>query len=174
MEKGALGRPFHFCSTLSRWVLCLLTGRLMKKGSLRRRPGGADFQGPNELVSLPRPFADTSKLSVAPSRARPTARADLEVGRKRRVNLTRGLPARGYSLRSGPSPSLAKRRSVAFGFLRRQPRVFLDALRADPRVSFCVSRKKRREVLFALNRAGFRGSARKVKWKRSYNSQWRC
>lgn len=47
-------------------------------------------------------------------------------------------------------------------------------IRAPAKVVFCVRRKERREVLFAKQRAGFRGSAKKRFWRRSQNSQYRC
>lgn len=47
-------------------------------------------------------------------------------------------------------------------------------IRVPPRVKFCIQRKERREVLFALGRAGFRGSAPKRRYRRTQNSQWRC
>lgn len=47
-------------------------------------------------------------------------------------------------------------------------------MRAPSRVRFCVKRKERREVLFALRRAGYSGSARKRRWYRNASSQYRC
>lgn len=142
----------------------------MGKGRVNRRAGGPV----HEVLAdtLPRPFADTTKPykfpEAIPDRSFP--------GGKRNVVLVRGLPARGYSPRSGQIPFPAKRlftdverRRAAKNVLR-----FVERLKADPRVSYCVRRKERREVLFAMKRAGFGGSARKKTWRRTYNSQWRC
>lgn len=48
------------------------------------------------------------------------------------------------------------------------------AMRRAKSVDFCVRRKARREVLFAVRRAGFRGSAPKRSYRRSGDSQYRC
>lgn len=45
---------------------------------------------------------------------------------------------------------------------------------APSRALFCVRRKQRKEVLFALGRAGFRGSAPKKHYRRTQDSQYRC
>lgn len=45
---------------------------------------------------------------------------------------------------------------------------------APYRVRFCVQRKSRREVLFAFRRAGYSGSARKSRWRRTSNSNYGC
>lgn len=42
------------------------------------------------------------------------------------------------------------------------------------RVGFCVRRKQRREVLFALGRAGYGGSAPKRHYRRNMNSNYGC
>lgn len=47
-------------------------------------------------------------------------------------------------------------------------------IRVPRKAVFCVRRKSRREVLFALRRAGFRGSAPKRHYRRSQDSLWRC
>lgn len=46
--------------------------------------------------------------------------------------------------------------------------------RIPSRVKFCVQRKRRREVLFAFGRAGFRGSAPKRSYRRTVNSNYGC
>lgn len=48
------------------------------------------------------------------------------------------------------------------------------SVKIPDRVKFCVQRKERRETLFALNRAGYSGSAKKRFWNRKKSSQWRC
>lgn len=146
----------------------------MAKGRVNRRAG---VTGSESLPEVPRPFADNTKLSSLGSRTTRLARADLEFGRRRqKVVLVRGLPARGYSRPHQATPPLAKRLSVALGFLRRQPRVgsVRERLKADPRIGFCVQRKERRQVLFALKRAGYGGSVKAKTFRRSYKSQWRC
>lgn len=45
---------------------------------------------------------------------------------------------------------------------------------APARVRKCVQRKERRAVLFALERAGFAGSAPKRHYRRTEDSNWRC
>lgn len=47
-------------------------------------------------------------------------------------------------------------------------------MQAPSRVRFCVRRKQRKEVLFALGRAGYSGSARKMHWRRNASSQYSC
>lgn len=47
-------------------------------------------------------------------------------------------------------------------------------MRPDEAVSFCVRRKARREVLFALRRAGWSGSAQKRFWRRTEESNYSC
>lgn len=83
------------------------------------------------------------------------------------------LPARGISAHrgvanlfssSGRPPSLLKAQLRALEEVRA---------RAPSRVRFCVQRKQRKEVLFALGRAGFSGSAR-GKYRRTSSSQYRC
>lgn len=48
------------------------------------------------------------------------------------------------------------------------------SIRLPGRVRFCVQRAQRRQVLFALGRAGYSGSAPKRSYRRTQNSQWRC
>lgn len=48
------------------------------------------------------------------------------------------------------------------------------SFRVPARVKVCVDRKRRREVLFAFGRAGYGGSAKKLHWRRTPDSQWRC
>lgn len=45
---------------------------------------------------------------------------------------------------------------------------------APKKVLFCVSRKTRRQVLFAKGRAGFSGSVKKRFFRRDSSSQYRC
>ena len=47
-------------------------------------------------------------------------------------------------------------------------------VRVPNRVYFCVQRQQRKQVLFALGRAGYSGSARKRHYNRTQNSQYRC
>lgn len=48
------------------------------------------------------------------------------------------------------------------------------AVRLPAKVRFCIQRKQRKQVLFALDRAGYRGSAPKRHYIRNSNSQYRC
>lgn len=136
---------------------------MAKKGSVRRRSGGPD----DEVLTgapLPRPFADTTKLSRGDNRVMPRAEADLSFPRSR-ANLVARRQAQFFPAK----PLLTVQRRT------RIPRAIVNlALRGDSRESFCVRRKERREVLFALKRAGFGGSARKKVWRRNYQSKWRC
>lgn len=75
----------------------------------------------------------------------------------------RSQAGRGYSYSAPPRPS---RR--AFGFQS------LLSIATPSRVAFCVRRTIRRQVLFALGRAGYSGSAPKRHYRRTQNSQWRC
>lgn len=67
----------------------------------------------------------------------------------------------------GPKPSLPLPPS------RRTQFLGLNRLLANPRVTMCVRRKQRREVLFAMRRAGFSGSA-PGPYRRTNNSSWSC
>lgn len=70
----------------------------------------------------------------------------------------------------------------AYSVVDQRPRVVpssrpgLVGLRyaAPKRVLLCVKRKIRKEVLFARNRAGYAGSARKRHWIRNAGSQYGC
>lgn len=83
-------------------------------------------------------------------------------------------------------PMLPRRRSRFYTFSPAKHersefnrRVFGPSLtgltaRAPAKVRFCLQRKARREVLFALRRAGFRGSTGRTKYVRRESSNWRC
>lgn len=45
---------------------------------------------------------------------------------------------------------------------------------APRRVLFCLRRKVRKEIMFALNIAGRRGVGAGKRWRRTENSNWRC
>lgn len=139
----------------------------MARGSVRRRTGGESQSSPNG--TLPRPIADISKLSIGDSRTVPIVEADLSFPRAR-PNVALVYPG---GRRRRPQV-LAKPPLTSVKSLRRKPRRVLEALLGDPRVSFCAKRKERREVLFAMKRAGYRGSVKKKSWRRTFNSQWRC
>lgn len=75
---------------------------------------------------------------------------------------------------SGARHGLMPRKSSPYAkqvlrFLSWLPEVHIPS-----RVAFCVRRKQRREVLFALKRAGYSGSARKGHWRRTAYSKYRC
>lgn len=80
-------------------------------------------------------------------------------------------PLRVYAFR-GSTFSPAKPRSVIGRVFT--PRLSVSELRDVRAARFCVGRKERREVLFALKRAGFSGSAPKRHYRRTSKSQWRC
>lgn len=109
------------------------------------------------------PLPDESLLrsfrAVAPE-PRPWEPVNLPELRRRRMDPTPLYPA--------------KRRSLRSPFAKR-PGYLLQKLymRQPERVRFCVQRSQRREVLFALNRAGYSGSA-PGRYRRTQNSQYRC
>lgn len=70
-------------------------------------------------------------------------------------------------------PSPAKHRAKR-DFVARYPRWQYVLNRAPSRVKFCLERGQRREVLFALKKAGFRGSAPKRRYRRTANSNYGC
>lgn len=74
-------------------------------------------------------------------------------------------------------PVPAKRSVFAKSFASRGVRLQYPVLRVlnkqPMRVRFCVQRKTRREVLFALRRAGYSGSAPRS-YSRSANSNYGC
>lgn len=79
--------------------------------------------------------------------------------------------------RFSPARQQLSRAVVARDAERRfDPLAVSNVLRmANPlRVLFCVRRKMRREVLFALRRAGYSGSARKRHYHRSQESKYGC
>lgn len=135
---------------------------MARQGRVNRRTGGPVPEALTE--TLPRPFADITKRAWDDRGIPAQARLDTEMppARARRVRTwTPPLPLAKPLLRSS-----AERRSRGLSFLSK--------LRADPRVGFCLKRGIRREVLFAMRVAGSRGVGRGKKWKRNYNSQWRC
>lgn len=84
-----------------------------------------------------------------------------------------GVPARRMTRIVSTPVSLYKhaKRSEAVRLI--SPKSYY--LREIPsRVRFCVSRKIRREALFAFGRAGFRGSAPKRHYRRVATSNYRC
>lgn len=153
----------------------------MAKGRVNRRAG---VTGSESLPEVPRPFADNTKLSGLGSRTTRLARADLSFPR-RRPNVVQ-VPARGVLAAGVPRLFVARRgRSQVLTQFRfappRPPRPPIGGRRGgavrlslDPRVGVCVQRKQRKQVLFALGRAGYRGSVKAKTFRRSYNSQWRC
>lgn len=124
---------------------------------------GGSYSLPNDL-SLPQPVLNSLRLnagvSVRPNR---TTRIYYPPGS---ATQTRGrfMNVLSTPLRSRPVIAL---RAVL-------PPLRALAIRVPNRVSFCLQRKSRREVLFALRRAGFRGSAPKRHYLRRQSSAWRC
>lgn len=131
------------------------------------------------------------------ARRRSKRQGELTYGSRRSLPLTHesaqrlpedGLPATVWSsgLGSGGwgrSPHISFVARILAALARRQatppakPRSFLSlgqlSFRAPARVRVCVQRKARREVLFAFNRAGFRGSA-PGRYRRTQDSQYSC
>lgn len=68
----------------------------------------------------------------------------------------------------------AKQRRQALDRVLLRGVSWLPEVHLPARVRFCVQRKQRREVLFALKRAGFRGSAPKKRYRRNASSNYRC
>lgn len=80
--------------------------------------------------------------------------------------------AEDYALGRKPQHSYA-RLSPAKRFFRGYEALRVLKLDAPNRVMFCIRRKLRKEVLFALGKAGFSGSTR-GRYRRTADSQWRC
>lgn len=98
------------------------------------------------------------------------------------VRLFRGMgrspmqATRFPQLVGGVAPVLSVRRPIAPLKVQRALdwQIFQTLqVRAPKKVSFCVRRKARREVLFALKRAGFSGSA-PHSYRRTAHSHWSC
>lgn len=128
--------------------------------------GGSSWFDPS--VSLPRgSYRDFEALSgtFAPDAA--VYRRLLHRGVPRLVVARPVRRERGGWFANSPLPTGRLR-----GGIRASWRPTLDEL--PSRVRFCVQRKQRREVLFAKERAGFSGSAKKSSWRRSSTSQYGC
>lgn len=115
--------------------------------------------------TLPRSsYRDFETHSGTLRRGRPVYRVDADLVSPRFAVSISPVKAR-FGVRASESP-YAKQilRSLSW----------LPSVHIPSRVMFCVRRKQRREVLFALNRAGYSGSARKSKWRRSITSKYGC
>lgn len=140
------------------------------------RRGSSRFKGPGAVG----PSRSLAKLPRAQERV-------LQEGASRRLvdELLRVLPAAApvYQVnRVAPRRPSGARRAIlslykqAAGLTTsgRGPSTRVRLLEADPRRLFCVRRAERKQVMFALKVAGKRGVGRGKRWKRTYNSQWRC
>lgn len=136
-----------------------------------------------ELLSTPFVYPDRS-LNRAGRVLPPYLRRQGLVTWPRASSRVRGYggnaPIKAYSALFGRLPYQTPRRS-AEGKRRSISRSSTPPLAKQPlfvrvplRVGFCVRRKARREVLFALRRAGYGGSAPKRHYRRTQDSQWRC
>lgn len=139
---------------------------------LRRRTGDPFYR--SSAGALPRPSVSYGDLQGAVSQLKVI---DPDTGEILRTRSRRG-PGRGFDRGMGQRPI-----SAAHHYLRllgslpsRTPPLAKQPLfiRVPTKVGFCLQRKQRREVLFALRRAGFGGSAPKRRYRRTQNSQWRC
>lgn len=85
-------------------------------------------------------------------------------------------PQKPFAYAQRYSPFLPSRFSGHLGSTQKARSTKLSQLsiRVPNRVQFCLRRKARRQVLFALSRAGYGGSAPKRKYFRTQNSQYRC
>jgi len=124
--------------------------------------------------AAPGDFLPHDLLEDAATRAR--VRSDLSPRAWLRTVYQEG-PLFGYARPLSPTKPREARLSV---FSRNAPSLFAG-LRVDRRVQFCVSRKIRRESLFAYKKIGYRGSSpgRRSKYnrklyQRSGNSRYSC
>lgn len=130
----------------------------MAKG---RKREGELFYGSNRRL----PLTHESVLSVYLDSYRQAPAAlslsqDYHVPLERQRKWTRFIQ---YGFPSAPRYSRAEGRT--FDLLR---------MLTPSRVRFCVQRKARREVLFALGRAGYSGSAPRSHYRRSGSSLYKC
>lgn len=79
-----------------------------------------------------------------------------------------------YSHSLIPSPLAKQRPKGAFGSWQDNLAREVMRVRAPKKVMFCVSRKQRKQVLFAKGIAGRRGVGRGKRWLRSSTSSYRC
>lgn len=75
-------------------------------------------------------------------------------------------------LRLRPPPRALRRGAALYTGTRDFARAY--SLQSWRGVAYCARRKVRRQVLFALRRAGYSGSAPKKHYQRGQSSQWRC
>lgn len=78
-----------------------------------------------------------------------------------------------------PTSWLPISRPAKRAFRRENPRARLESVsfrvsELPSRVRFCVQRNQRREVLFAMRRAGYSGSAPKRSYRRTSSSKYGC
>lgn len=74
-----------------------------------------------------------------------------------------------------PAPRVVPAAKAALPWRRSKYSALRElAMRAPSRTRFCIQRKARRQVLFALRRAGYAGSAKARTWRRTSNSQYAC
>lgn len=101
----------------------------------------------------------------------------------RTMSYNRSLSAVMPSLRENaerlPTYYLPISRPAKRAFRRENPRARLASVsfrvsELPSRVRFCVVRKQRREVLFAIRKAGYSGSAPKRSYFRSASSKYGC
>lgn len=71
-----------------------------------------------------------------------------------------------------PAPRAMRRGATLYTGTRDFARAY--SLQSWRGVAYCARRKVRRQVLFAMRRAGFRGSAPKKHYRRVLSSAWRC
>lgn len=85
-----------------------------------------------------------------------------------RARVRKLLPSRLHGKLVTPGRPLFSSKPKLYGFSR----VYSLPVRSPSKLSFCVRRKQRREVLFALNRSGRHGRGRS--YRRTQNSQYSC
>jgi len=147
--------------------------RIRRRGGSNYRPSvpgtlpptGSVFDTWTEL-DTPRSRVVSDVLTGAWGRA--PIQAEGEAWRPRALSRITQAGRRRLGLRGRLTLPLAERVSLGRANLR------LPAIRVPRLVKFCRQRKERREVLFAMRRAGFSGSAPKRHYRRTPDSLFGC
>lgn len=145
----------------------------VRRQTSSKRTGAPILSGAKFIQNLPRPLARlTTNISrplmtrsVMPTFTKPS------LGFARRPSVLYGPKTTALRKPQGTAKSRPTNVSLY------SPRALLELRMRYPRkVLFCVGRKIRRSVLFAFNKAGYKGSGpgRGYMYRRSGNSQYSC
>lgn len=113
--------------------------------------------------SVPRRSLPRVLSLPAPLRLYPIQPAELPVRAPRR-----------FTPRPFPRPQIKLAKSIQAPVRHGQIKQVLASLNFHPASNPCRDRDKRREVLFAMNKAGYSGSAAKRHYRRTIESQYSC